>query len=141
MIFTRWLKILCSAGHSKKATDSTLNILEWLVAEGFLKSNRQLDIELDLSRSPQFFRVICSMNTLEKMNLWGCGLQLAELPHVLRSCPKLVDLRFRQIKYSNLEMGEDLKNQLRSGFQRLRLFGLACYIDNNSWPVICEILT
>ena len=85
------------------------------------------------------------MNNLEKVNL-VCNLtQTEDLQQLFRSCPTLTDLRVglfdpNQVERERFEqMNEETKNELRSGFQTLRLLKLYWYID--LCPEIQEILT
>jgi hypothetical protein len=130
--------------------ESLLKILERLAGEGYLQSNRQFIcyinwdqflMKLDCSRSSRFVKLICSLKNLEKLNLFGYDLTLVDLSHVFQSCSKLTSLYVTTNEYKMLEMDEHLKNQLKPGFQRLRCLDLVCYIDNDSWPVIQEMLT
>jgi hypothetical protein len=68
-------------------------------------------------------------------------MTLEDLARVFQSCSKLVELRIATYGCETLEMAEHLKDQLRSGFQKLRCLNLVCLIDNGSWPVIQEMLT
>ena len=92
----------------------------------------------------RLFQVIRPMNNLEKLHLLECKLTLIEdIRQLFRSCPKLTGLRVRLFDPNRVErerfkqMNEELKNELRSGFQRL--FELHWIID--SCPVIQEIFT
>jgi hypothetical protein len=79
------------------------------------------------------------MTELEKLNVFDWNLRLTEdVPKLFRSCPKLTELRMK-LASQKVEMNEGLKNELRSGFQRLRLFELNWCID--SWPLIQEMFT
>ena len=40
-----------------------------------------------------------------------------------------------------LEMDDNLKNDLRRGFQKLKILIFYGHIDNDSWPAIKEIVT
>ncbi len=80
------------------------------------------------------------MTHLGKLNLLDWHLTLAKgVPKLFQSCPTLIELRLRIVKSQELEMNEELKNELRPGFQRLRLLELKWHID--SWPVLQEIMT
>jgi hypothetical protein len=86
------------------------------------------------------FRVLRSMNNLEKLELLNLELTLTKnVPQLFRSCPKLTEMRLKLAETQKLEMGEELKNELRSGFQRLRRLELDWDID--SWLVIQEMFT
>ena len=125
--------------------DGPLSILKRLADGGFLKNNRQWIVDVGWSRGPWMFQVIRSMNNLEKVNL-VCNLtQTEDLQQLFRSCPTLTDLRVglfdpNQVERERFEqMNEETKNELRSGFQTLRLLKLYWYID--LCPEIQEILT
>ena len=122
--------------------DSRLIMLERLSDGGFLKNNRQMIVTnyCGPSSIPRFFRLILSMNNLETLSLSEWKLTLTEdVPQLFRSCPKLTELRLKLAESQKLEKNEELKNELRSGFQRLRLFELHWGID--SWPEIQKIFT
>ena len=88
----------------------------------------------------QLFRVIGSMTDLETLSLFEWNLTLTEdVPELFRSCPKLTRLRLKLVENKYVEMDVDLENELRPGFQRIRLLDL--YWDIESGPVIQEILT
>ena len=133
-----------SVKNNRYINESLVTILKRLAAGGFLKNNRQW-IDYNWSRDPGFFQIILSMNNLEKVNL-VCNLtQTEDLQQLFRSCPTLTDLRVglfdpNQVERERFEqMNEETKNELRSGFQRLRLLKLYWYID--LCPEIQEILT
>jgi hypothetical protein len=79
------------------------------------------------------------MTNLEKLNIFHWKVTLTDVPQLFRSCPKLTDLRLRLVESQKLKIDEELKNELRSGFQRIRLLELKWEIY--SWPVILEIFT
>ena len=88
---------------------------------------------------PRLLEMIGSMNNLETLSLLGCELTLTkDLPQLIRSCPKLTELRIKLFDNQKLEKEVEQK-RLRSGFQRLRIFELHWYID--SWPLIQEMFT
>ena len=88
----------------------------------------------------QLFRVIGSMNNLETLSLFEWNLTLTEdVPELFRSCPKLTRLRLKLVESQKLELNEELKNDLRPGFQRLRRFEFDW--DMNSGQVVQEIFT
>jgi hypothetical protein len=119
-------------------SDSRLITLERLVVGGYLKNNRQMIASSSYPSLPRLFRVVCSMTELEKLTVFDWNVRLTEdFPQLFRSCPKLTELRLKLA--ANLEMGEDPKNELRSGFQRLRLFELDWYM--NSGSLIQEMFT
>ena len=138
MIFDRSYKIFNGYDHLKEASD----IFERLAKEGCLKKNRELSLPFNHeSYIPWFLGNVCFMRNLEKLNLWGGELKLEHLVPFFRSCPKLVELHSNLKVGEKLEMDEGLKDILRKGFQRLRLFEFYGRIDNDTWPVIQEILT
>jgi hypothetical protein len=103
-------------------------------------------VKFDRLSIARLFQVICSMNNLEKLHLLECNLTLTEdLPQLFRSCPKLTELRVRLSDSNRVDrerferMNEHLKNELRSGFQRLRLVEHHWVID--SFPEFQEIFT
>ena len=121
--------------------ESPLNILERLAREGFLQNNRKLGGTFNLFRSSRFYEVISSMRNLETLNLFGYGLTLHSLAHVFQTCPKLINLHIVTYECKTPDMIEHLKNQLTSGFQKLRCLDIVCFINNDSWPMIQEMLT
>jgi hypothetical protein len=127
-----------SLSIERQPDESLLKILEQLAREGYLQNNRYLDVEFDCSSNPRFVEVICSMKNLKI--LFGRKLTLEDLAHVFESCSKITNLFIPANGRKMSEMAEHLKNQLRSGFQRLRYLDLK-QIDNDSWPVIQEMLT
>ena len=139
MTFDRSLK---NNGHKN---ESLATILERLAAGGFLKNNRQWFVSYDWTRGPWLSQVIRSMSNLEKGH-FGCHLTLTkDLPKLFESCPTLTELHItlsdpKRIERQRFEqMNEKNKNELRSGFQRLRLLELFWEID--SCPAIQEIFT
>jgi hypothetical protein len=80
------------------------------------------------------------MKKLEMLRL-DCGVQLEQIVPMFGSCPKLARLALELIVSEKLEMDGQQKNVLVQGFQRLEHLGFECHIDNNSWPVIQEMLT
>jgi hypothetical protein len=93
-----------------------------------------------LSLIPQYCRDISSMKKLEILTL-RCGMKLDQLLPLFWSCPRLVHLDTELIVNEKLELDEQQKNVLVQGFQRLELFRFKSHIDNDSWPVIREMLT
>jgi hypothetical protein len=105
---------------------SRLIILERLKDGGYFQNNRRMFVKFDRRNIARLMRVICSMNNLEKLHFLECNLTLTEdLPQVFQSCPKLTVLHIQlsdpnRVERERLnEMNEHLKNELRSGFQRL----------------------
>jgi hypothetical protein len=80
------------------------------------------------------------MKKLEILTL-SCGMKLEQLLPLFWSCPKLVHLNFELIASEKLELDEQQKNVLIQGFQRLEHLRFKSHIDNDSWPVIREMLT
>ena len=115
-------------------------ILERLVDGGFFQNNRQMIVYWYWSPEPWLLKVIFSMNNLQKLDLlnWQLKPTKEDLACLFRSCPKLTELHLTLNDWQN-EMNEDLKNELRSGFERLQLFELEWFI--NSWPGFHEIFT
>ena len=138
MIFGRFLTIFDQydeALHSKSC-----EILKILVEEGLLKNNREFGVIFIPRSVPLILRVIRSMTQLEKLSLSEWKLTLTEdVPKLFRSCPKLTELRLKVVESQEFEMNEELQNELRAGFLRLRLLELEWYID--SWPAILEMFT
>jgi hypothetical protein len=126
--------------------ESFLKILERLAEKGYLQNNQQLkhrgyrEFACGLLNISPFLEVFCSMKNLAIMCL-DYELTLKDLAHVFQTCPKLIELNTVTKECKTLEMAEQLNIQLRSGFQRLRRLGLLCFINNDSWPVLQEMLT
>ena len=114
--------------------------LDRLAAGGFLKNNRQMIVVDYWPSFQRLCRVLRSMTDLETLSLLEWKLSLTQgLPQLLRSCPKLTELRIRLFYNQRFKMNEVLKNELRSGFQRLKIFELNW--DFESWPAIQELFT
>jgi hypothetical protein len=117
-----------------------LIILKRLAAGGFFKNNCQMIVEISW-RWPsisRFYQVLPSMAHLEKLSLLNWKLRLTQdVPKLFQSCPKLSELHLKLDE--GLEIDEELKNELRSGFQRIRLLEL--HWDISAWPVIQELFT
>jgi hypothetical protein len=120
--------------------------LRRLVDGRYFQNTRQVIVDSWWPSIPRFFRVICSMTNLEKLELLNWKLILAgeDLAQLFRSCPKLTELHLAlnnstRFDRQMLEGNEELENELRPGFERLRLFELEWHID--SWPVIQGIFT
>jgi hypothetical protein len=128
--------------HKNGSSETCLIILERLVDRGFFQNNRQMVVKWDWPSIPGLFRIFRSMAELEKVNLFSCSLTRTDhLPQLFRSCPKLIELHLSLYENPNLEMNEELKNELRSGFQRLRLLELRSYIYPPQPHIIQEIFT
>ena len=125
---------------TRPADENIFSILKRLSGEGYLKNIRQLEVDRVI-RSPLIVELICSMKNLETLDLRDQELTLDSLAHVFQSCSKLTSLYVATNEYKTFEMDEHLKNQLRSGFQRLQLLQFECFFDKDSWPVIQEMLT
>ena len=120
--------------------------LERLADGGYFENTRKVIMDSWWPSIPRFFRVICSMTSLEKLGLMSWKLLLTEkdLAKLFLSCPRLTELHLSlsdSIRFDRqmLEANEELENELRSGFERLKLFELQCHVD--SWPVIQTIFT
>ena len=81
------------------------------------------------------------MKKLDTLKLVDCEITLEQLLTLFRSCPELVELSLELDAKQKLEMDNCLKNELRTGFQKLRRLMFYGHIDNDSWPVIKEIVT
>jgi len=117
-----------------------LTILKRLAAGGFFKNNRQMIVEGSWSRPSihRFYQVVRSMADLEKLSLLNWKLRLAQdVTELFRSCPKLTELHLKLDDW--LKMDEEIKDELRLGFQRIRLFEV--HWDISAWPVIQELFT
>jgi hypothetical protein len=68
-------------------------------------------------------------------------ITLEQLSTLFRPCPELFELRVELDVRQKLEMDDCLKNDLRRGFQKLKILGFHGHIDNDSWPAIREIVT
>jgi hypothetical protein len=118
---------------------SDINFLNRLIAEGFFNNNRQLAVSHCHSFSYLTYKLIRSMKNLETFHSsYLSYVTLEDLACLFRSCPKLTQLHFRLPERQ--ELGEDLKNELRSGFQRLEHLSIDCHMDNDSFLVIREML-
>jgi hypothetical protein len=142
VILNRSLKDRCP--YYDLEDESCLTILERLVAGGFFKNNRQMIVEISWRwpSIPRFYQVLRSMAHLEKLSLLNWKLRLTQdVPKLFQSCPKLTELHLKLDDSLNLglEIDEELKNELRSGFQRIRLLEL--HWDISAWPVIQELFT
>jgi hypothetical protein len=118
-----------------------LKILERLAEEGYLQNTQQFhEYQFGLPYMSPFFEVLCSMKNLKYLYL-SYHLTLEALAHVFHSCSKLTELRISTSGIEMGEMGEELFNQLRTGFQRLTYLDLEYFINNDSWPGFQEMLT
>jgi hypothetical protein len=135
MIFYRSLWII------RLGDKNIFKILERLAEKGYLQNNQQfVEIQSCVFHMSSFFEAICSMKNLATLNL-DYNLTLEDLAHVFQSCSKLTELRISASEFEMDEMDEDLFNQLRSGFQRLRCLDLEYFIDGDSWRGFQEMLT
>ena len=132
--------------YNEKKHVHRLITLGRLVEGGYFRNTRQMIVDSWWPSIPRFFRVICSMTALEKLELLGWKLILTEedLAQLFQSCLKLTELHLAinastRFDCQMLEANEELENKLRPGFERLRLFELEWNI--NSWPVIQRIFT
>ena len=145
MIFYRSFDIFDEASYPSKSSiiPSSLiprQVFERLGEGGFLTNNRERSVKCHWSHIPRFHQYICSMKKLGILRLF-CEMKLEQLVPLFRSCPKLVHLHFKLIVSGKLELDEPQKNVLIQGFQRLEHLRFECHIDNDSWPVIREMLT
>jgi pantothenate kinase len=115
--------------------------LERLAEQGYLQNNRQLDAKLHCLRISRIIKLICSMKSLVTLDLMEQAVTLEDLARVFQSCPQLINLHVETKECQMSEKAEALKNQLRSGFQKLRRLDLVFSIDDDTWPVIQEMLT
>jgi hypothetical protein len=121
--------------------ESHFSILRRLAKDGYLQNTRQIRMpgfKLFWPFRSQLVKVICSMKNLEKIYL-NWQLTLEDLAHVFQSCSKITNLQIVTYDCKTLEMTEHLKNQLRSGFQKLRRLDVV--FDKDSWPLTQEMLT
>jgi hypothetical protein len=80
------------------------------------------------------------MADLETLSLLEWKLTLTQdVPQLLRSCPNLTELRLNLAEKQKVEMNEEIKNEFRPGFQRLKICELT--LDMNSCPIIQEMFT
>ena len=80
------------------------------------------------------------MKNLEKLTL-RTELPVKDLAHVFQSCTNLIELNTNGSRFEMAGMDEDLINQLRAGFQKLRCFNIDCFIVNDTWPGIQLMLS
>ena len=133
MILYRSLKI-----HGNKRN---LKILERLAEKGYLQNTQQFK---GFPFAFSFVPIICSMKNLETLTVEADHvkhLQLIDFAPVFQSCSKLSELNISANGLKIDEMREDLVDQLRSGFRRLRRLDVACSIVEDSWQGIQEMLT
>ena len=81
------------------------------------------------------------MKNLEKLSSNGHFLTLEDLARVFQSCSKLVELDIFVFEFEMDEVDDDLVDQLRPGFQRLRRLDLEYFIDDDTWPGFQQLLT
>ena len=126
--------------YYKQKRENRLITIERLVEGGFFQNNRQMIVSLHWPSLPRLLPVLHSMNNLEKLSLLEWKLTLTQdVPQLLRSCPNLTELRIKLVERQKVEIGEELENELRPRFERLRLFELEW--DMDSWLVIQEMFT
>ena len=120
--------------------ESRLITLERLANGGYFRNNRQMIVNSRWQSVPQLLQVIRSMADLETLSLLEWKLTLTQnVPQLLRSCPNLTELRLNLAEKQIVEMNEEIKNELRPGFQRLKICELTW--DKNSCPIIQEMFT
>jgi len=81
------------------------------------------------------------MKNLGKLTLKAYYLKLEDFAPVFQSCSKLSELNISANGLKIDEMREDLVDQLRSGFRKLRRLCIRYCINNDSWQGIQEMLT
>jgi hypothetical protein len=141
VIFGRSLKIHYS-GHLGGGFSKCRDIFKRLVEEGVLKNNCELSVSsCSKPHIPWLLGSICFMEKLDRLEFNYFGITLEQLSTLFRSCPELVELDVELDVGQKLEMDDCLKNDLRRGFQKLKILSFQCYIDNDSWPAIKEIVT
>ena len=133
---------------------SHLITLERLLDGQYFQNNRKFITNSWGPYDDLLNRFICSMTKLEKLTFvdWELTpdpphsfweLREEDFARVFQSCHKLTELRtllfHSHVFDQKLEMGEELENEFRSGFQRLRFFELVLAIS--SWPTILKIFT
>ena len=124
-----------SLKFNRPPDENLLKILERLAEKGYLQNNRQLrEFESDSFHISSYSQVVSSMKTLETLELESY-MSFGDLARVFQSCSKLTELKITAFEFEMEKMGEDLKSELRPGFQRLRRLYLRWYIDNDSLPV------
>ncbi len=80
------------------------------------------------------------MRKLDTLKLFDFEITVEQLSTLFQSCPELVELNVKLDVRQKLEMDYCLKNELRTGFQKLKLLTFCGHIDNDSWPAIKEIV-
>ena len=139
MIFGRSLKFF---DHNEALQSKCYEIFKRLVDDGVLKNNLEMSVTCySWSHIPQLLENICSMKKLHTLELSNCEITLEQLSTLFRSCPDLVELSMELDVEQKLEMDDNLKNDLRRGFQKLKILIFYGHIDNDSWPAIKEIVT
>ena len=132
--------------------DRCHEIFKRLAEEGFLKNNWKLDLKMWTlyknfqKGSPnmlptQYLGYIFAMKNLHCLISRKFEITLEQLSTLFRSCPVLVELDVGLDLSVKSEMDEHRKNELRRGFHKLQFFGFNGHIDNDSWPVILDIMT
>jgi hypothetical protein len=122
--------------------ENLLKILEWLAGEGYLQNNHKLKMRrTDSDIDSRMVELICSMKNLETLDLLDYRLSPEILAHLFQSCSKITHIRIMADTEEIPNTSEHLKNQMRPGFQRLRYLHFQCYIEEDTYLVLQEILT
>ena len=120
--------------------ESLLNILEGLAEREFFKNNVKLAV-FSSSLDSRLLRVFGFMNNLEELDSSKCDLTFEHLANIFHSCPKIVKLHVKLFQFKQLNKERDLKIYLRPRFQQLLYLRINGCIENDSWPVLQEIIT
>ena len=125
-----------------QADESLFSILKRLADEGYLQNTCRLDMRGTCQKIDSWIvELICLMKNLETLHLLDYELSPAVLAQVFQSCSKITRLHIMADNDEMPNMDECLKNQLRPDFQRLQYLHFECYIDEDSWLVLQEMLT
>jgi hypothetical protein len=120
--------------------DSLYKFLERMAEKGYFQNTQQFEeTQSYLSENSWSVKIICSMKNLEKLTSGADHLTPGDFALVFQSCTKLIELDINAFEFEMNEMGKDLVDQLRPGFQRLRRLELTCSMV--SWAKIQEMLT
>ena len=145
LIYDRSFEIAKSDEKSLEARENCLKILARLAEEGIFENVSQLIVKSKRLFSPRFFQICCSMSNLEKIEIRNPNVQFADVAHFFRSCPNIIELKLVNMKvafpFGEFEIDEDLKNQLKLGFQRLQRVELRCNVQYSSREIFLQILT